>query len=130
MRRGALLVASALAAFACMFSQANAAKQRLVFRIDKVTAVTEGTRLTVDASGAVQTGGWSHPRLRPKPSAPEAHVFQMEFLAEPPPPKRIVINELLPIKVEYRGPLPKYGTFAISVISQTNEITTQIRPAR
>ena len=125
--RGALLVASALAALGCGLHSAIAARPHLIFRIDKVSAMVDGSTLTIDASGAVQSGGWSRPRLRTKPSAPETPVLWVEFVADPPPPKRIVINELLPIKAELRAPLPKYGTVAITVGSQTNEITTQIR---
>jgi hypothetical protein len=51
----------------------------------------------------------------------------MEFYAEPPPPKHVVIQELLPISAELRMGLPKYGTVAVSVSSETNEIATQIR---
>jgi hypothetical protein len=130
MRRGALLVVSALAALGCGLHSAVAARPHLVFRIDKVSAMVEGGTLTIDASGAVQSGGWSHPRLRTKPSAPETPVLQVEFVADPPPPKRIVINALLPIKAEFRGPFPKNSTVAITVGSQTNEITTQIRRSR
>jgi len=127
MRRGALLAASALAALGCGLHSAIAARPHLIFRIDKVSATIDGSTLTIDASGAVQSGGWSRPRLRAKPSAPETPVLRVEFVADPPPPKRVVINALLPIKAEFQGPLPKYGTVAITVGSQTNEITTQIR---
>jgi len=130
MRRGALLAASALVLVGCGLHSASAARPRLVFRIDKISAMVDGSTLTIDASGAVQSGGWSRPRLRAKPSAPEAPVLQVEFVADPPSPKRIVINELLPIRAEFRGPLPKYGTVAVTVGSQTNEITTQIRRSR
>ena len=128
MRRWALLVVGALAALAVGIPPAVATRSHLVFRIDKISASIEGTKLTIEASGAVQTGGWTHPRLKPiKPSASEAPTLRMEFVADPPPQNRVVISALLPIKAEFQGPLPKYGTVAVSVNSQTNEITTQIR---
>jgi hypothetical protein len=128
MRRGAHLIAGAILACASTFGPADAARiSRLIYRVDRVSASIEGTTMTIDASGAVSSGGWSHPRLRAKPSAPEAHILQLELLADPPPPKRNVIAALLPVRAQLRRALPSYGTFAVSVVSQTNEITAQIR---
>lgn len=128
MRRGAHLIAGALLACASSFGSADAARSaRLIYRVDKVSAYVEGKTLTIEASGAAATGGWSHPRLRAKPSAPEAHILELEFFADPPPPKKNVIAALVPAKAKLRRPLPNYGTIAVSVVSQTNEITAQIR---
>lgn len=114
----------ALALSAPAFSRPRA---QLVYRIDSVSAAIIDGKLVVDVSGAVSSGGWSKPKLRAKPSAPEAHVLQMDFLAEPPSPKHVVIQELLPVKAEAKLPLPKYGTVAVSATSQTNEVTAEIR---
>jgi hypothetical protein len=127
MRWGAFLIAGLGLAIACDTCTAGAPHSRLVYRVDRVSAAVVGNKLVVDVSGAVRSGGWHHPRLRPKASAPEAHVLEMEFYADPPPPKRVVIQELLPISTELKAGLPKYGTVAVSVSSETNEITTQIR---
>ena len=126
MRWGAFLVAGLSLAIICD-TRAFGAHSRLVYRIDRVSAVIVDKKLVVDVSGAVRSGGWHHPRLRAKASAPEADALEMEFYADPPASKRVVIQELLPISTELKAGLPKYGTVAVSVSSETNEITTQIR---
>lgn len=127
MRWGAFLVAGLCLAITCDMRASGASRSRLVYRIDRVSAVVVDKKLVVEVSGAVRSGGWHHPRLRAKASPPEASVLEMEFYADPPPPKRVVIQELLPIATELKTGLPKYGTVAVSVSSETNEITTQIR---
>jgi hypothetical protein len=102
-------------------------RAQLVYRIDSVSAAIVDGRLVVDVSGAVSSGGWKKPKLRAKPSAPEAHVLQMDLIAEPPSPKRVVIQALLPVHAEAKLPLPKYGIVAVSAASQTNEVTAEIR---
>jgi len=79
MRRGAHLIAGAILASVSTLHSAEAAHARLLFRVDKVSAIIQGTTLTIDAIGAVSTGGWGRPRLRVKPSAPEAHIVEVEF---------------------------------------------------
>ena len=127
MRWGAVLIAGVCLAIACDTCAVAAPRARLIYRIDRVSAAVQNNKLVVDVSGAVNSGGWRHPRLRAKASAPEAQVLEMEFYADPPPPKRAVVQELIPISTELRTGLPKYGTVAVSVSSETNEITTQIR---
>jgi len=127
MRWGAFLVAGLCLAIISDTCAAGAPRSRLVYRIDRVSARVQNHKLVVNVSGAVRSGGWRRPRLRAKASVPEAHILEMEFYADPPPPKRVVIEELLPISTEVRTILPKYGTIAVSVSSETNEITTQIR---
>jgi hypothetical protein len=127
MRRGAILVGSLTLALALSAPAVARPRSQLVYRIDSVSAAIVDGKLVVDVNGAVNSGGWKKPRLRAKPSAPEAHVLQMEFLADPPSAKRVVIQELLPVHVETKLPLPKYGTVAVSAISQTNEIAAEIR---
>jgi hypothetical protein len=127
MRRGAHLIAGAILASVSTLHSAEAAHARLLFRVDKVSAIIQGTTLTIDAIGAVTTGGWGRPRLRVKPSAPEAHIVEVEFLADPPPAKKTVIEALLPMKAQLRTPIPRYGAVAVRILSQTNEITTQIQ---
>ncbi len=127
MRWGAFLVAGLCLAIMCDTRAFGAPRSRLVYRIDRVSAEVHDHKLVVNVSGAVRSGGWRRPRLRAKASAPEASVLEMEFYADPPLPRRIVIQELLPISTELQMGLPKYGTVAVSVSSETNEITTQIR---
>jgi hypothetical protein len=127
MRRGAFLIAGVCLVLMSGERAVGASHARLVYRIDRVSAAVENKKLVVNVSGAVRSGGWRHPRLRAKASPPEAHILEMEFYADPPPSKKVVINELLPISTELRTGLPKYGAIAVSVSSETNEITTQIR---
>ncbi len=127
MHRGAFLVVALMFALALSAQTHARPRAQLVYRIDSVSAAIVDGKLVVDVNGAVSSGGWKKPRLRAKPSAPEAHVLQMEFLAEPPSPKRVVIQELLPVHAQAKLPLPKYGTVAVSAISQTNEIAAEIR---
>jgi hypothetical protein len=127
MRWGAFLVAGLCLAIISDTCAAGAPRSRLVYRIDRVSAAVQDKKLVINVSGAVSSGGWRHPRLRAKPSAPEASVLEMELYADPPPAKRVVVQELLPISTELKTGLPKYGTVAVSVSSETNEITTQIR---
>jgi hypothetical protein len=127
MHRGALATSVALCALVSGSGASAAAHSHLIYRVDKVSAIIEGTKLVIEANGAVASGGWTHTRLRAKPAAPEAHVLQLDFIADPPPPKKIVIQSLLPAKAELRRNLPHYGTIAVSVVSQTNEITAQIQ---
>jgi hypothetical protein len=129
MRRGAALLAVLLSLVATN-GMARPAAPQLVYRVDTVTAEIVKNKLVVDASGAAQTGGWLHARLRPKPakkhSVKEAPVLILEFVADPPKPKQVVIEELIPMKTRLTTGLPHYGTVAVEIVSKTNEITTQI----
>jgi len=137
MRLAAMLCLAVLAA--AIVPQAEAAKKPahalhrprppkefLVYRIDRVTASIAKRHLVISVDGAVQSGGWQHARLREKPSAPEAPVLAFDFVADPPKPKKVVIQALLPVHVTLTRGLPHYGTVAVEVKASTNEITTQI----
>ena len=100
--------------------------ESLVYRIDRVTASIAQRHLVITVDGAVETGGWQHARLRAEPSAPEAPVLSFDFIADPPKPRKVVIQALLPVHVTLTRGLPHYGTVAVEVKARTNEITTQI----
>jgi hypothetical protein len=104
------------------------ARPQLVLKVDKVTAMTVQRKLVITVDGAVPTGGWQHPRLVAKPSRPEAPVLVFRLVADPPPQNRVVIKELLPVRVTLTRGLPHYGTVAVEIMARTNEITTQIIP--
>jgi hypothetical protein len=127
MRRGAFLFVALMLAVALSTQTLARPRAQLVYRIDSVSAAIVDGKLVVDVSGAVNSGGWKRARLRVKPSAPEAHVLEMDFIADPPSPKHVVIQELLPVQVQLKLGLPKYGTVAVSATSQTNSITAEIR---
>ncbi len=128
MRLRALLGAAFALAFVMNSSGLAATRYRLVYRVDNVSAAIEGRKLVVRANGAVSSGGWRRPRLLLKPSRPEASILHMDLVADPPPANRVVVQELLPVHAQVTTALPKYGTVAVSVASQTNEVTAQIRP--
>ena len=129
MRSGAALLAVFLALTATN-GMARPAAPQLVYRVDTVTAEIVKRKLVIDTSGAVQSGGWLHPRLRAKHSPREAPVLVLEFVADPPKPKKVVIEALLPVKTRLVTGLPHYGTVAVEIVSHSNEITTQIIPDR
>lgn len=125
MRWGVILVAGIILA---LDARAIAAPHaHLADRVDRVSAAVEDGKLVIDVNGAVSSGGWTHPRLRLKPSAPEAHIIALALLADPPPPRRVVLQALLPVDAEIKLAAPRSNIVGVSVTSQTNEITTQIR---
>ena len=117
----------ALVALATAASPAPAPRYRMIYRVDRVSAAIEDRKLVVHAEGAVNSGGWARTRLLIKPSPPEASVLHMDLVADPPSPKHVFIQELLPASADLKTVLPKYGTVAVSVASQTNELTAEIR---
>jgi hypothetical protein len=127
MRRGATVIAI-LTLLAFDATAAKAPQTQLVYRIDRVTATIVHRRLIIEVSGAVPTGGWQHARLRAKPAPPEARFMVVEFIANPPPPKHVVIQALLPVKAKLELGLPHYAITAVKVVSRTNEVMTQITP--
>src|ERR1700743_1539992 len=84
---------SVLAALLLLSAPALAADKR-VFRIDSLIATQKGGQVILQAKGAVQSGGWSKPRLHLIHS--DGHVMTVEFLAPPPPPDMTVIGGLVP----------------------------------
>jgi hypothetical protein len=115
----ALLLLTALAA---PLPVAAAAEKR-IWRVDSVVATRDGGSVRVEVKGAVQSGGWSHARLRL--SRGEAHALVVEFLARPPSSGAVVIGGLLPVtaKLTIRDP---HGAVAVKALGQANEVTAQI----
>jgi len=126
-RPTAMVIVSLALAIATSANAASLPRYRPVFRVDGVSASIQDRKLVVHADGAVSSGGWRHPRLIIKPSAQEASVLEMDFVADPPQPNHVFVQELLPIGADLSTDLPKAGTLAVSVASQTNEVTAQIR---
>ncbi len=96
-------------------------------RIDSLIATEKGGRLTVQAKGAVTSGGWKHAALKPvKSSAPgDAHILVLNFVAAPPDPSEAVIPGLLPVAAAITLKTRK-GVVSVRAVSGANEITTQI----
>jgi hypothetical protein len=110
----------ALLAFAV---PALAAPEKRVWRVDSVIATRQGDSITVQARGAVQSGGWRHPRL--KVSRGDAHTLVVEFLAQPPAPGATVITGLLPVtaKATIRD---GRGAVTVKAMAEANDVTAQI----
>lgn len=98
-----------------------------VSRIDSLMATEKGGRITIQAKGAVSSGGWKHATLKPAKSAAagDAHVLVVDFLAEPPEPGGAVIPGLLPVTATIQVKTRK-GVVSVRAVSASNEITTQI----
>lgn len=120
-----LLLAAGLIA-AASSGVAAAAGLKPVFRVDSAAASIKGDRMTIIASGAVSTGGWSKARLREKSHKPEASELNFEFVAIPPPSDETVIQNLVPVTVTLTTHLPPYGVTQIRVDAQTNSTTAEI----
>jgi len=121
MRLGAaaFLFAFALAAVA-------ASAQTLVYRVDKVTARSEGAALVIVVKGAVRSGGWTQPRLvMHKPAARDSGNIEIDFVATPPKNKKAVIQSIVPMNVRMTLRLPR-GQNAVQVHAETNSVTAPV----
>ncbi len=114
-----MLVACALA----LLSTPAFAADKRVYKIDSVIASLKRCIITVQASGAVQTGGWTRPHLHVLHN--DGHTITVEFLAAPPPPGMTVIEAIVPItataQIKSRGRIA-----SVHAIAEANEITAQV----
>ena len=110
-----------LIAAALLLATPALAADKRVFRIDSLIATQKGGEVTLQAKGAVQTGGWSKPRLHLIRN--DSHVLTVEFLATPPPPDMTVIDGLVPVTatIQIRG-----HAESVHVEADENEITSQV----
>jgi hypothetical protein len=121
------IFAALVFALAAATATAAGAASQLIYRVDSVTAKTLNGHLVVTASGAVSSGGWSHPRLHLLPHVAEAPEEVIEFQASPPLGNSVVIQALLPITTTAVFPLPHYGTVRVKVTAQSNAVTAPIQ---
>jgi hypothetical protein len=122
-----LIFAAALSALAAATATAACAAPKLIYKVDKVTATTVHNRLVVTATGAVNSGGWTSPRLHLKEfHIPESDTEVIEFLATPPGGSEVVIQALLPVSVTEKFPLPHYGTVQVKVVAESNSVTAPV----
>jgi hypothetical protein len=99
---------------------------QLVAKIDSLIATRKHNRIVIQATGAVDSGGWSDARLRPvKPDPADEGTIVVQFIATPPGPDHVVIQGLLPIAADATVRMRR-GAVSVRAISGTNEITTQI----
>jgi hypothetical protein len=108
-------------ATALLLASPALAGDKRVFRIDSLIATQKGGEITLQVRGAVQTGGWSKPRLHLVRN--DGRVMTVEFLATPPPPEMTVIEALVPVTatVQFHGHVE-----SVHVEADENEITSQV----
>jgi hypothetical protein len=111
---------ASITAILLLTSPALAADKR-VFRIDSLIASQKNGAILVQAKGAVQSGGWTRPRLHVIHS--DGHTVTIEFLAAAPPPGMTVIEALVPVtaSLEVKG-----RASSVHVLADENEIATQV----
>lgn len=112
-----------LATFILSCAAPALAADKRVYKIDSLIATQKKGRITVQASGAVQSGGWKNPRLHVIPRE-NGRTLTVEFVATPPPPGMVVIDALLPVTVS--ADFKAAGNTAVKVVADANEMTTQI----
>jgi hypothetical protein len=97
------------------------AAERRVLRIDSLLASQKNGVILVQAKGAVQSGGWTRPRLHVLHG--DGHTVTVEFVATPPPSAMTVIDGLVPVtaSVAIRG-----RAASVHVQADENEITSQV----
>jgi hypothetical protein len=117
-----LYVAAASALLCTLFCAGSAfAAEKRVFRIDSLIAAQKNGIILLQAKGAVQTGGWTKPRLHVVHG--DGHTITVEFLATVPPQGMNVIDALVPVtaSAEIRG-----RATSVHVLADENEITSQV----
>ena len=83
-------------------------KQMSKVKVDSVNKVeiallkSKPPKLSIKADGEVPTGGWSAGELVPLVyvQAPPDGIYDFDFVAEPPPPDRVVTQAFTPISAE------------------------------
>jgi hypothetical protein len=115
-------IAFALLLLGLSAATATAAEKR-VYRLDNVTATVVPGGIRIEVRGAVQSGGWSHARL--KLSHADARSVVVEFLAQPPAPGKVVIMGLLPVSAQVTVKAGQ-GVTSVRAIAEANEVTAQV----
>jgi hypothetical protein len=110
-----------LLASALLFASPALAADKRVFRIDSLMATQKDGTIQVQAKGAVQSGGWTRPRLHLMHS--DGHTVTVEFLATPPPAGMTVIEALVPVtaSLDVKG-----HAVSVHVQADENEVTSQV----
>ena len=124
--RIALLVLACGIAATANIGCAAAASLKPIYKVDSVAATIQGREMTIIASGAVATGGWTHPLLRPKLHRAEDKTLEFQFVASPPSPSATVIQALVPVTVKRTMRLPPYGVTQIKIDAESNSAIASI----
>ncbi len=110
-----------IAAYALLCVTPAFAADRRVYKIDSLIATQKKGEITIQAKGAVQSGGWSKPHLHVLHA--DSHSVMVEFLAAPPPPGMTVIEALVPVAASTEL---KSRAASVHAQAEVNEITTQV----
>lgn len=105
---------------------AKLAAGRRVMSVESVTVrAVEGrpAQVTIEASGLVNSGGWSKPVLRAVKSAAEG-TLTFEFVASAPPPDALVTQALVTLKASVTVDKPA-GYTGVVVLAQGNSKTAK-----
>ena len=97
------------------------AVEKRVLRIDGLIASQKKGVILLQAKGAVQSGGWTSPRLHV--IRRDGRTITVEFLATPPPMGMTVIDALVPVTADARV---KGRASSVHVLADQNEITSQV----
>ena len=106
--------------------EAKVAAEQKVMSVEEVTVHTAGgqpTKITIEAAGMVNSGGWSKPVLRPVKGATEG-TLTFEFLASAPPPDAIVTQALVTLKAVITVEKPS-NYREVKVLAQSNAKTAK-----
>jgi hypothetical protein len=102
-------------------AQSALAVEKRVYRIDSLIASQKDGVIQLQAKGAVQSGGWSKPRLHVVHG--DGHTLTVEFLATAPPPGMTVIDGLVPVTASLET---KGHVSSVHVLADENEMTSQV----
>jgi hypothetical protein len=119
-RRSMAIGFAAIFAIAPAVAAPHKAPPEPIYKVDSVVATSDAGKLVVTAHGAVKSGGWTNPHLRPKLSK-DAHVMAFEFVAVPPPPDAAVIEALVPIEAKTIAPRPAARISEIRIDAESND---------
>ena len=97
------------------------AADKKVWRIDSLIATQQGGVITVQAKGAVMSGGWKNARLKLVKS--DAHGASFEFIAAAPPSGMTVIDVLVPVSATAQV---RARAGSVRAAAEENEMTTQV----
>ena len=105
--------------------QAAVPPEKLVYKIDSIIATVARGRVSIEAKGAVPSGGWKAAKLKLVRAPADPHAIVVDFVAQPPAPGVPVIQGLLPVSAHLVLPMRR-GAVTVRAVSDANEMTTQI----
>ena len=120
-----LLVLAASLGASCDDAAASSLKR--VYRIDSCAATIDGNKITIIASGATATGGWSNAQLH-QSRAPqgEKNILVFELVATPPLPKKAVVQTLVPVSAKLSMRVPHGPIKQIEIDAEMNSSIAQV----